>query len=213
MNVGAGTGSYEPPDRDVTAVEPSEVMIEQREPGAAPAVRAEAEHLPFADDSFDAAMAVLTVHHWRDLAAGLAELVRVASRRVVVVTYDRDFEHELWIVRDYLPEIAADRERWLPPLTRILDALPAATVEPIPIPCDCSDRMFATLWARPEEYLDPEIRRATSVWHQLPKGVEDRAIEQLAADLESGAWDERHGQLRTTPEWDAGLRLITAELA
>ena len=212
VNVGAGAGSYEPTDREVTAVEPSATMIAQRPPAAAPAVQAGAEHLPFRDDSFDAAMAVITVHHWSDLGAGLAEMVRVARRRVVVATFDTAVFHQLWIVRDYLPEqIAHDAERF-PTIERIREHLPPATVEPLPVPNDCTDRMFAGVWARPEQYLDPEVREATSVWHQLPREVTTRAVTQLRDDLESGRWDERNGHLRTTPEWDVGLRLIRAEL-
>jgi SAM-dependent methyltransferase len=213
VNVGAGTGSYEPTDRDVTAVEPSEVMIAQRSPGSAPAVQARAEELPFPDDSFDAAMAIVTLHHWSDVDAGLAELVRVARRRVVVVTFDPRVWADQWIVRDYLPEIMRSPAAKSPSLQQVLDALPAATVEPLLAPRDCTDRMFATLWARPEEYLDPRIRAATSVWHQLPEAVSTRALEQLRRDLDSGAWDERYGYLRTTQQWDVGLRLIRAELA
>ena len=212
VNVGAGTGSYEPPDRRVTAVEPSAVMIAQRAPDAAPTVQASAETLPFEDGAFDAAMAILTLHHWDDVDAGLAEMVRVARRRVVVVTFDPATWGDQWIVRDYLPEILDDASDWKPSLAHLLDALPGATVEVLPTPRDCTDRMFATLWARPEEYLDPRVRAATSVWHQLPPEVSARALDQLARDLASGAWDERYGHLRTTPEWDVGLRLIRAEL-
>jgi SAM-dependent methyltransferase len=212
VNVGAGTGSYEPPDRDVTAVEPSEVMIAQRAPDAAPAVQAEAEQLPFADDAFDAAMAVLTIHHWQDLESGLAEMARVARRRVVIVTFDAEVNSRLWIVQEYLPEILDEIDGWLPSLARIRAALPSAEIRSLPVPRDCSDRMFATLWARPEEYLDPEVRRATSVWHALPKAVAERALARLAADLASGAWDARHAHLRTEREWDVGLRLVTAEV-
>jgi len=145
VNVGAGTGSYEPVDRDVTAVEPSEVMIAQRAPGSAPAVQAVAEDLPFADDSFDAAMAIITIHHWTDVDAGLAEMVRVARRRVVVVTFDPRDWGDGWIVRDYLPKIMDDHAAWKPSIPQVLDALPGATIEPIPAPNDCTDRMFATL--------------------------------------------------------------------
>ena len=212
VNVGAGTGSYEPTDRQVTAVEPSEVMIAQRVSGGAPAVQADAEDLPFADDSFDAAMAILTLHHWSDVNAGLAEMVRVARRRVVVVTFDYEIKDHLWIVRDYLPELVTSHARWFPPMTQLLDALPAATVQPLLAPRDCTDRMFATLWARPEQYLDPQVRAATSTWDQIPHAASARALEQLRRDLASGKWDERYGHLRTTPVWDVGLRLIRAEL-
>ena len=186
-------------------------MIAQRAPDAAPAVQGSAEELPFADDSFDAAMAIITLHHWADVDAGLGEMVRVARRRVVVVTFDPRVWADQWIVRDYLPEILGEPAR--PSLQQVLDALPAATVQPLLAPRDCTDRMFATLWARPEEYLDPRIRAATSVWHQFPEAVSTRALERLRRDLDSGAWDERYGHLRTTPEWDVGLRLIRAELA
>ncbi len=212
VNVGAGTGSYEPPDREVTAVEPSAVMIAQRLPTAAPVVQATAECLPFPDDAFDAAMAIFTLHHWSDVDAGLAEMVRVARRRVVVVTFDPTAWSSQWIVRDYLPEILDGPATSMPSLARVIAALPPAVVEPLPAPRDCTDRMFATLWARPEEYLDPRIRAATSVWHQLPRDVSDQALGKLADDLTSGVWDERHGHLRTTPEWDVGFRLIRADL-
>ena len=212
VNVGAGAGSYEPPGRDVIAVEPSEVMIAQRPSGSAPAVQANAEALPFDDDSFDAALAILTLHHWSDVEAGLAEMLRVARRRVVIVGFDADLWSEQWIVRDYLPEIAAWRHLQEPTRARLLAALPPATVETLLCPNDCTDRMFATLWARPEQYLDPRVRAATSVWDQLPPEVSTHALEQLRRDLDSGEWDRRNGHLRTTPELDVGLRLVRAEL-
>jgi methyltransferase family protein len=212
VNVGAGAGSYEPADRSVVAVEPSAVMIAQRAPGAAPAVEGAAEALPFADSSFDAAMAIITLHHWSDCDAGLAEMVRVATQRVVLVTFDLDVTRELWIVRDYLPEAAELDAASMPPLAHLVELLPGALVAPLLVPHDCTDRMFTALWARPEQYLDPHVRAATSVWHQVPKAAADRAIERLREDLVSGTWDERHGRLRETPEWDVGLRLIRAEL-
>jgi hypothetical protein len=212
VNVGAGAGSYEPADREVTAVEPSDVMIAQRPSGSAPVVRAVAEALPFADDSFDAAMAILTIQHWQDIPAGLAELRRVARRRVVIVMYHAEVNTRLWIVQDYLPEILDGHARLLPSVADVVAALPGASVEPILVPRDCSDRMFGTLWARPEEYLDLEVRRATSVWSLLPPGVAERAVSQLREDLATGRWDERHGHLRELPELDAGLRLVTARL-
>jgi SAM-dependent methyltransferase len=213
VNVGAGTGSYEPPDREVVAVEPSAVMIAQRPAGSAPAVQAVAEALPFEDDSFDAALAILTLHHWSDVEAGLAEMVRVARRRVVIVGFDSELWSSQWIVSDYVPEVARWRRLKEPSLARVLSALPPATVETLLVPGDCTDRMFATLWARPEQYLDPEVRAATSVWDQLPAEVTERALDGLRRDLESGEWDRRYGHLRTTPELDVGLRLVRAELA
>lgn len=197
----------------MTAVEPSEVMIAQRPPGAAPAVQGVAEQLPFPDDSFDAAMAVLTLHHWSDVEAGLAEMLRVARLRIVLVAFDREAWNDSWMVGDYLPELLTDFAGLHPPPERMLEILPAAAVQPLLAPRDCTDRMFATLWARPEQYLDPRVRDATSAWHQLPPEVSARALERLRRDLASGEWDARYGHLRTTPAWDVGLRLIRAELA
>jgi SAM-dependent methyltransferase len=212
VNVGAGAGSYEPRDREVTAVEPSAVMIAQRPAGSAPAVRAAAERLPFPDDSFDAAWAVVTIHHWDDVDAGLREMRRVARRRAVVVTFDPQLEADLWIVRDYIHEHAMQTFSPLPSIERVLGTFPGAEVRPLLIPNDCTDRMFAALWGRPEEYLDPDVRAATSVWQRLPADVVERAVGELRRDLASGAWDERHGHLRTTPEYVVGLRLVSAEL-
>ena len=212
LNVGAGAGSYEPRDREVVAVEPSAVMIAQRSAGAAPAVLASAEHLPFPDDSFDAAMAIITLHHWDDLDAGLREMRRVAGQRAVIVTFDPALEADLWIARDYIQEHVIHTFSSLPSISRILETFPDAEVRPLLIPNDCSDLMFASLWARPEAYLDPHVRAGTSVWQRLPAEVATRALEDLRQDLASGAWDARYGHLRTTPEYDAGLRLITSQL-
>jgi SAM-dependent methyltransferase len=212
VNVGAGTGSYEPRDRQVTAVEPSAVMIAQRPAQAAPATQGVAEDLPFVDDSFDAAMAILTLHHWRDFDAGVREMMRVARRRVVIVAFDLEVANELWTVRDYLPELMTANARSFPSMKQLVDVLPAVTVQPLMMPRDCTDRMFAALWARPEQHLDPEVRAATSAWHQVPLAAAARALRQLRSDLASGRWDKRYGHLRTTPEWDVGLRLARAEL-
>ena len=211
VNVGAGAGSYEPRDLEVTAVEPSAVMIAQRPPGSAHAVQASAEKLPFSDGSFDAAMAIVTIHHWRDADAGLAEMLRVARRRVVVVTFDYRVRAEQWLVRDYLPELAPALAS-NPTIARVCAALPGATVEVLPAPRDCTDRMFATLWARPEHHLDADVRAGTSTWGGVTPDVAERALAALRHDLESGAWDARHGHLRTLPELDVGLRLIRAEV-
>lgn len=210
VNVGAGAGSYEPAGRDVTAVEPSAEMIAQRPAGAAPAVRASAEALPFADDAFDAAMAVLTVHHWPDREAGLAEMRRVARRRIVIVAFDPAPLRNFWMVRDYFPAIAGlHRDRVY---SLVLAAeLPAAGVEPIPIPRDCSDLFFAALWARPELLLDPDVVRPMWVWQSLSEADRRQGSERLAADLASGAWEERNGDLRELDELDLGLRIIVSK--
>lgn len=216
LNVGAGTGSYEPSGRQVTAVEPSAVMIEQRPEDAAPVVQARAEALPFDDDEFDAAMAIITVHHWQDAAAGLAEMRRVARDRVVVLTFDGPALAGMWLVRDYVPRLLETHEEMMQPLAELTAALAGASVEQVPIPRECSDAFWCALWDRPELHLEPELRRGSSGW-QLMDAEElasaERGIETLRADLASGAWDERNGHLRDATELDVGLRLIVAPAA
>lgn len=212
INVGAGAGSYEPPDREVLAVEPSATMIAQRRPGSARAVQASAESLPVADDSFDAALAVLTVQHWDDVARGLAELARVARRRVVIVTMDVDKLGELWLVREYLPESLAAHAAASPTIGSLRRTFPNTSVSVLAVPRDCTDWFMAALWAHPEAHLDASIRRATSAWHQLAPDVVERALAALRNDLDSGRWDARHGHLRRTPTLDVGLRIVRAEL-
>ena len=210
VNVGAGTGSYEPTDRDVTAVEPSALMRAQRPADAAPCVAASAEHLPFADQSFDAAMAVSTVHHWSDPLAGLRELRRVA-RRVVVFTFDgtdAGWSSRFWLTRDYLPEVAALLVG-RPPLAELAAAIGART-EPVLIPWDCADGFFEAYWRRPEAYLDERVRRGISVWTTVGPAAEQRAVRSLRADLESGRWAERNRELLDLEEAELGLRLFVA---
>jgi SAM-dependent methyltransferase len=213
LNVGAGTGSYEPADRYVLAVEPSAGMRAQRPAGAAPAIDASAEELPLDDGSVDAAMAIITLHHWRDPRAGLSELRRVARGPVVVLTFDIDALARYWMLADYLPEaLADDRERFRP-VDEVAALLGGARIEPVPIPRDCRDGFFEGYWCRPESYLDPGVRAAQSVWPRLPEGVEQRALDALAADLESGAWDERYGHLRRQSAYEGALRLIVSDTA
>ncbi|MFG3055810.1 methyltransferase domain-containing protein [Kitasatospora sp. NPDC048239] len=210
LNVGAGTGSYEPPDRDVTAVEPSAVMRAQRPAGAAPCIAASAECLPFADQSFDAAMAVSTVHHWPDPVAGLREMRRVA-RRVVVFTYDASttgWLQRFWLTRDYLPEFADLLADW-PSLADLTHAI-GGRAEPVLIPWDCEDGFFEAHWRRPEDYLDERVRRAVSVWTRVGPQAEQRAVEGLRADLSSGRWAERNRDLVALDAAELGLRLLVA---
>jgi SAM-dependent methyltransferase len=212
VNVGAGSGSYEPRDRIVFAVEPSAVMIAQRPRDAAPAVQASAEALPLEDRAVDAAMAVLTVQHWDDVGRGLRELVRVARRRVVVLTMDVEELARLWIVRDYLPQTLAAHAATFPTMSRLRELLPRVTVSAVPVPRDCTDGFMAAFWGRPEAYLDPAVRAGSSPWHQLAPETVDRALGRLRSDLASGAWERRYGRLRHEPELDVGLRLVSAEV-
>jgi SAM-dependent methyltransferase len=210
VNVGAGTGNYEPPDREVTAVEPSEVMIAQRAPDTAPVVQASAEHLPFDDDSFDAAMAVLTLHHWTDWRAGCAELRRVARDRVVVFSWDPTYRGRMWLSAEYFPTLSWQDVREFPTLQDQVGAL-QATVEVVPVPWDCRDGFFSAFWRRPEAYLDPAVRAGISTMarreHELAGG-----IARLRADLESGEWARRHADLLDLEELDLGYRLLVASL-
>jgi SAM-dependent methyltransferase len=213
LNVGAGTGSYEPHDRDVLAVEPSAVMRAQRPRGAAPCVDACAEALPFDDDAFDAVMAVLSDHHWRDWRAGLRELARV-GRRVVLFNWENGVAGAFWLVRDYVPEFL-DLARRAPPLREraATYVAPDARVTPVPIPWDCEDAFFHAFWRRPEHYLREDLRRLTSVWARLGPVVEARAVAALAADLRSGAWARRNAELVGLAACDVGARLVVAETA
>lgn len=212
VNVGAGAGSYEPSDRKLIAVEPSRVMIAQRPLGAAPAIQAVAEALPLKDQAADAAMAVLSLQHWDNVNQGLGELLRVARRRVLLATMDVGTLGQLWLIRDYLPEVLTAHGGGFPSITRLLELLPRATVAVIPVPRHCTDGFMAAFWGRPEAYLDPGIRAATSVWHQLDPETATRALGQLRSDLASGTWDCRYGHLRRFPELDVGLRLVCADL-
>jgi SAM-dependent methyltransferase len=206
VNVGAGAGSYEPADREVTAVEPSEVMIAQRPAGSAPVVQAYAEDLPFADGQFDASMACLSDHHWPDRAAGLRELRRVA-RRTVVFTWDRDATRDSWLVADYLPEFAEAEVSGLS-IEEICDCLGGARVDVVPVPKDCRDGFLHAYWARPEAYLDPGVRACISVFDKVEWA---EGLERLRADLDSGAWHERRGHLLERDALDLGYRLLVAD--
>jgi SAM-dependent methyltransferase len=209
VNVGAGAGSYEPADRVVQAVEPSEVMIGQRAADAAPCVQALAEELPFADGSFDAAMAILTIHHWSDWRAGLREMRRVARRRVVLLTFDVEAP-EFWLTRDYFPALSALDREIMPRLKAMANELGAFHATPAPIPHDCVDGFLGAYWRRPEVYLDPVARGSMSSFARID--AED-GLKWLAQDVESGAWAQRYGDLLKLDALDVGYRLLVWELA
>ena len=207
LNVGAGTGSYEPADRQVTAIEPSMEMIRQRPAAAAPVVQGRAEELPFDDDSFDASMAILTVHHWADKAKGLREIRRVTRGPVVVLTYDPAFRG-FWLA-DYIPALVALDEAQMPRMADYEAWLGPVEISPVPIPHDCSDGFLCAYWRRPAAYLDPRIRAAISSFWAL--GDVSEALGRLERDLASGAWARRYPDLLDLDERDFGYRLVVTK--
>jgi len=210
VNVGAGAGSYEPRDREVTAVEPSASMRAERPTDRVPAVDATAERLPFDDDSFDAAMASVTIHQWPDPEAGLREMRRVARGPVVILTFT-PWPPEEWWQPEYVPELFEVEAQRMPELDRVTSALGGdVEVRVVPVPADCIDGFGQAFFARPERTLDPEVRRASSAWSFVEDAVEERYVRDLGADLASGAWDERWGRFRDLAEFDGGLRLLIA---
>ncbi len=206
LNVGAGAGSYEPAEKRVMAVEPSMEMIRQRPASAATVIQGNAEDLPFDDGSFDASMAILTVHHWMDKEKGLKEMRRVTRGPVVILTFDP--AHRGFWLADYFPELVklddeimpqmADYEAWLGPVE----------ISAVPVPYDCSDGFLYAYWRRPAAYLDARIRKAMSSFWTI--GDVSEGLRKLEHDLESGAWARQYSELIDLDEYDIGYRLVTA---
>jgi len=210
LNVGAGAGSYEPLDRHVLAIEPAAAMRAQRPAHLTPAVDGVAERLPVDDQSFDAAMALVTVHQWRDVARGLAELRRVTRGPIVLLTFDGDALDRWWMA-DYAPEMLAVERRRFPGVASLVEGLGGACeVHAIPIPNDCVDGFSEAFYARPEAFLDPAVRRSQSAWSFVPGDVQARFANRLGADLASGEWDRRHGAWRAKPTFEGSLRGIVS---
>lgn len=211
VSVGAGTGSYEP-SSTVLGVEPSAVMVAQRPAGAAACVRGVAEALPLADDSVDASLAILTLHHWTDVTRGIAEMRRVARRRVVILTWDQGVFESFWLVRDYLPAAGDVSRAHAVPLDDLVDLLPGARVQTIPVPHDCLDGFGAAFWRRPAAYLDPSVRRGISMLALAEPAALAAGLRALESDIDSGRWERENRDLSEATEYDAGYRLVTAEL-
>lgn len=203
LNVGAGTGSYEPTDRDVVAVEPSPEMIRQRPPAAADVVQAYAEDLPFEDDSFDASMAVLTVHHWSDKERGLREMRRVTRGRIALLTFDP--AHRPWLT-DYLPGLISLDEAQMPAMSDYEKWLAPVHASPVPIPHDCTDGFLYAYWRRPEAYLDGQLRAGSSSFWAMKDA--DMGLARLRDEIENGEWQRRYADLLDLDAYDAGYRLV-----
>ncbi len=210
VNVGAGTGNYEPVNRAVIAVEPSGVMVEQRASGAAPAVRASGSALPLPSDCADVAMAILTVHHWGDWEAGLAELRRVAPRRIVL-TMDFELHSRFWFLEDYVPEVGDYTRRQEPGHEAVVAALGGGSSIPLLVPRDMEDGVLGAYWCRPEAYLEPAVRANCSGLALADPAVVARGVAALEADLSNGAWQQRHADLAELREVDLGYRLVVSD--
>ena len=214
VNVGAGAGSYEPRDRTVLAVEPSEVMARQRSPDKLPAIKGTADRLPFHDQSMDACMTILSLHHWHpNQKAGVHEMRRVARDRIVIVTIDPRISAQMWLMADYLHEVADLDHQIFPLPETICEWLGHATeIEVVPTSRDTVDWSLVSFWAHPERVLDPAARAATSGFARQSRAVIDRVVSHVERDLKSGLWDEKHGYLRGLNAYDAGMRVITTQL-
>lgn len=212
LNVGAGSGNYEPEDRYVVAVEPSSVMAVQRPPDR-PAVRAKAQALPFHDQSFDAAMGVLTLHHWHpDQQAGIRELCRISRDRIVLMTIDAAVSAKMWLMADYLHEVRDMDLEIFPAPEHIQEWLDRpSTVEVLPISRNTPDHALTAFWAHPEWVLDAASRAATSGFARQPEDVVQRVVSDVERDLDNGTWEARHGHLRKLDHYDGGIRLIRAQ--
>jgi SAM-dependent methyltransferase len=201
----------------VIAVEPSEVMIRQRPAGTAPCVQGSAEALPLATASVDAAMAVLSVHHWPDLERGLREMARVARKRLVLLTWvpEAPGATPFWLTEEYFPEIAA-HDRTIFPTAAALAAMlerasggGAVRMAPVPIPHDCIDGFLCAYWRRPELYLIEERRGAISSFARFDTGP---GLSKLRDDLSTGRWAERNVALLTSDALDLGYRLVCCDI-
>ncbi len=211
-NIGAGTGSYEPGDREVIAVEPSATMIRQRKDGNRYLIQGSAEKLPLADQSVDTALAILTIHHWSDITAGICEMQRVARHRVVILTWDQAvWEANFWMMRDYHQHaLDADRSRAIS-IEQLCGHFDSSDVTTVPIPHDCMDGFHGAFWRRPEAYLDPQVRAGISTYANMSSQQEQDIVNRLAADLEDGSWQKRNAELSDLEQIDLGYRLIVGK--
>ena len=212
LNVGAGAGSYEPEDKIIVALEPSWKMISQRPKDAAPCICGSAEYLPFPNKSFDCGLALLTLHHWRDVERGLSELARVVAKRLVLLTWDSAATEYYWLIHDYVPELFAFDAARFPKIDELTARFRSARIIEMPIPYDCTDGFQGAYWRRPEAYLDDRVKRGISSFQQIPPRALAKGLARLRADLESGLWAKRYADLLDQETIDLGYRVIVAEI-
>lgn len=212
LNVGAGAGSYEPDDKSLIALEPSWKMISQRPADAAPCVCGSAEYLPFPDKSFDGVLALLTLHHWGDIERGLGEISRVATKRLVLHTWDPAATEYYWLIHDYIPELFAFDAARFPKVDELTARFRSARIIEVPIPHDCTDGFQGAYWRRPEAYLDDSVKKGISSFQQISQGALARGLARLRADLDSGLWRQRYASLLDKEVIDLGYRLVVAEI-
>ncbi len=210
LNVGAGAGSYEPTDRHVIAIEPSETMRAQRLPHLVPAIRAFAEDIPLDDQSVDASLASITIHQWSDTERGISELRRVTRGPIIILTFDGDALGNFWLA-DYAPEVIAAEGRRYPDISDLCAKLGGETsVDAVQISIDCVDGFTEAFYARPEKFLEDSVRRSQSAWTFVSENSQSASVTRLQKELESGKWDEKYGQWREAPFFAGSLRLIVS---
>jgi SAM-dependent methyltransferase len=209
VNIGAGTGSYEPDNVELVAVEPSSEMISQRKPGSHRVEKASAEKLPFDDGSFSHAITVNSMHHWKDRALAFSEINRVATERFVAITWDPSSE-PFWLTRDYFPEIYEMDKRIFPDMKEFDGYFDQVKVRPLQIPSDCQDGLLAAFWKRPEAYLSSKVRQSISPFAKIENLSE--GLRKLEDDLATGAWAKNNHAILSQSSLDVGYKIISARV-
>jgi SAM-dependent methyltransferase len=216
LDVGAGTGSYSRAlaerGYEMTALEPSAVMRDQATMDEGMSwITGAAESLPFDDGSFDGAILILCIHHFSDLATAASEVRRaVSTGPIVIFTYDPEAVETPWLF-DYFPVFRDQIRASFPSLETIRGHFAGSVVHttPFPLPHDLADGFAGAAWRYPERYLEQEFRDGTSAFRQLDPSLCKQGLDALERDLNSGAWDARHGAVRSLHEYDHGYTFIT----
>jgi len=209
VNIGAGSGSYEPHDIELVAVEPSKEMIKQRKANKHLVIKTSAEDLPFKDNSFTHALTILSMHHWADRNKAFTEINRVTTDRFVAVSWNPNAS-PFWLTRDYFPELYETDQKIFPTLEEFQRHFNDVQITPLLIPEDCIDGFLAAYWKRPEAYLNPKVRQSISTFSKLKQL--DTGLKKLEDDLKSGAWKQRNRDILNKSALDAGYILITANV-